>query len=613
MIKYYISLKNSAIYYFKSHIWITIFTVAIASVLTFSLIMNLYLKKKYVHFLTQQTYDTQSTLLASIEQNIDVLLKNFIQQGSQICIDPELQTLLNTYITADASNKALASNRLNAKLTQYTYSFRWLYALCIVDANGIVFQADRDNRIKGYVWTNKDVPFLTSLYDDVFTLLENNALPRYTQTSYSLQITSNAPTTFFHFAFPLKGATSFNDVTHALILSVDTSSLSDILDFITKDDTHATVGYIVDHHDLIALHPDSSLLGTSHEEYLSTHDLEHISIPIERLGWSLNISIDENKLFAHIYNLYDNGRHLYLLALFVILSGLFLIIRWILQPVQAMTTSILKVNEGNLEERIPIYGNHEIWQLAKEYNHMLDSLTEMQKQVDAQHQQVLFSLQKQQLAERESLESQINAHFICNTLGVINYEAIESGNHKISSLIKSLSNILRYTLYQTNQTVYLFQEVAWIEQYLFLQKSRFEEVFEYAISVPTELEDWPCLKLMLQPFVENSILHGFQGMESNGRISITGVLSDTNLNLIIEDNGHGMDSVTAHSINQVLQNPLSIKNEALGIGISNVIARMRMYYGAYFTATLETTPNLGTKFTFLIPSVNVQNKQEECI
>ena len=148
-------------------------------------------------------------------------------------------------------------------------------------------------------------------------------------------------------------------------------------------------------------------------------------------------------------------------------------------------------------EKIKIEGAHEIWQLAQEYNRMVDQLSEKEKEVEKQHQLAMISLERQYQAEWEALESQINAHFICNTLGIINYEAIENGNDKVSVMIRKLSNILRYTFDQKRQEVFFRQEVAWIEQYLYLQKARFEDLFNYEISYDEIYGDWPCCKLML--------------------------------------------------------------------------------------------------------------------
>lgn len=131
--------------------------------------------------------------------------------------------------------------------------------------------------------------------------------------------------------------------------------------------------------------------------------------------------------------------------------------------------------------------------------------------VEEQHGEIIESMKMKRRAEREALESQINAHFICNTLNAINYEAMDNGDFKVSLLLKKLSNILRYTFDQKHQNVYMFQEISWIEQYLFLQKERMGSAFDYEIQFDSDYDNWPCRKLMLQPFVENSILHGLEG------------------------------------------------------------------------------------------------------
>ena len=204
-------------------------------------------------------------------------------------------------------------------------------------------------------------------------------------------------------------------------------------------------------------------------------------------------------------------------------------------------------------------------------------------------------------AERGALESQINAHFICNTLNAINYEAMESGNFKVSILLKKLSNILRYTFDQKHQNVYMFQEISWIEQYLFLQRERLDNAFSYEIDFDSDYDNWPCRKLMLQPFVENSIVHGFEGMENGGNIKITGKGYKEFLEIIIEDNGQGMTEERKEVIQEILDNPMLAKKREVGIGISNVITRMRMHYGEKMKVEFWTEEGKGTRFVFILP------------
>ena len=186
-------------------------------------------------------------------------------------------------------------------------------------------------------------------------------------------------------------------------------------------------------------------------------------------------------------------------------------------------------------------------------------------------------------------------------------------------MLKKLSNILRYTFDQKSQDVFIYQEISWIDQYLYLQKYRLETVFDYEIQFPDLYGQWPCCRLMFQPFVENSILHGFEGRKQGGLIRISGEMEGELLKIVIEDNGCGMDAETERAIQAILieQDKLSLdrKDAAVqndkrqGIGIRNVVTRMRMYYGSRFEISLETQEGTGTRFTFLIPIP--ENGEEE--
>jgi two-component system sensor histidine kinase YesM len=299
--------------------------------------------------------------------------------------------------------------------------------------------------------------------------------------------------------------------------------------------------------------------------------------------------------------MYHKAILLYVLGIIVILLVLIWTTRKILKPVDVISQSITRVKSGDMQEKIAIEGTNEIWQLAQEYNEMLHSIRKANRKVEEQHGQMIESMKMKQRAEREALESQINAHFICNTLNAINYEAIDSGNYKVSVLLKKLSNILRYTFDQKHQNVYMFQEISWIEQYLFLQKERMGTVFDYEIDFDSDYDNWPCRKLMLQPFVENSILHGFEGRKNGGYIHISGKGYQEYLKIVIEDNGCGMNRERSNIINEIIQNPMLAKEKEVGIGISNVVTRMRMYYGDKIKIQLETEEGKGTRFIFILP------------
>lgn len=276
-------------------------------------------------------------------------------------------------------------------------------------------------------------------------------------------------------------------------------------------------------------------------------------------------------------------------------------IRRIMKPLGKIQNAMIRTGSGKRYKKIQIEGVHEIWQLAEEYNEMTEKLEIKEQEVEKNHQLTLVSLERQHQAEWDALESQINAHFLCNTLGTINYEAIECGNFKVSKLIKKLSNILRYTFDQKRQKVYMSQEIAWIEQYLYLQKARLEDVFEYRITFSEEFSDWPCCKLMLQPFVENAIIHGFEGRESGGILEINVHKSGEFLQLIIQDNGCGIPEEKCGVIQEMLDGEQLNITKDIGIGIRNVASRMRMFYGGNVKMVVKSVVGEGTKFIFEIP------------
>lgn len=180
---------------------------------------------------------------------------------------------------------------------------------------------------------------------------------------------------------------------------------------------------------------------------------------------------------------------------------------------------------------------------------------------------------------------------------------MECGNFKVSELIKKLSNILRYTFDQKCQNVYMYQEFAWIEQYLFLQKARLEDAFDYEVEFPEECVNWSCCKLMLQPFVENAILHGFEGRESGGTLSIQARKEGERLTVSIRDNGCGISPDKLERIRKVLTGEEGVEMKEIGIGIRNVAARMRLFYGAGILMEVTSVEGEGTEFRFFIPEV----------
>ena len=593
--------------YAKSHMWCTFAAVIGAAVLLLLLVLMFYMRWQYYSFLLRTTYSTQEALLDTVEENLERLLDGYVATGAGICVDGELlhdtdfQKSIEEYIASPRG--AGDKQRMKSALKIAGNVSNRIVGVAVADADGILYQYDKyeiSAPTKINLWSDQEA--VREIFADMHELNQGRSIPRY-QIVTEPHVHPNVETRgLMHLAFPFRRGYSYQDIPYILLLSFQTAPMEEILKQLTIGQEQYVQGYIEGENGRILLHTDGEeYIGRFASSWRDQKKLTDLSAPVGKYGWELHTAIDERQILEKVNASYRPVLLMYFIVLLLILGLLFWACRHTLQPIHLIGESIAKVQNGQSREDIPIQGCNEIWQLADSYNQMLHTITQAEEAVAWQHAQALDNMKMKQRAEREALESQINAHFICNTLNAINYGAIESGNYKVSTLLKKLSNILRYTFDQKHQNVYMRQEIVWIEQYLYLQKERLENVFDYEIDFDPDYDSWPCRKLMLQPFVENSILHGFEGQREGGFIRIRGEGYREFLRITIEDNGCGMNVAQRDLIREVLRNPGSEKKCDMGIGIRNVITRMKMYYGEDFQAELWTEEGKGTRFIFTLP------------
>lgn len=188
----------------------------------------------------------------------------------------------------------------------------------------------------------------------------------------------------------------------------------------------------------------------------------------------------------------------------------------------------------------------------------------------------------------KSLESQLNPHFMFNTLNVISRLALFEGAEKTQSLIIQFAGYLRYVLQQQarDDKVSLKMEIECIERYLAIYKIRLGDRLEYRMDINPKTESLFVPFMLLQPLVENAILHGIEPLPEGGTVSISSTLQNNQLILKIEDNGVGFEG----------------NNSVFGIGLKNVIQRIQLYYGKQGNIDIETKQKKGCCIIISIPS-----------
>lgn len=211
----------------------------------------------------------------------------------------------------------------------------------------------------------------------------------------------------------------------------------------------------------------------------------------------------------------------------------------------------------------------------------------------------------QQIMEYKMLASQINPHYLYNTLETIRMKALTMGNKEVADCIKILGKTLRYVLQNTGTTsTTLKKEIEHVENYLAIQKLRFGDRINYSLYIEEGLEPekYVVLPLLLQPIVENAVIHGLENIDSNGHIDIRVCHNDfQELQITISDNGMGMQPEEFEKMQQKLNTP-NLKLES-SIGVYNICERIRLHYGEEYGLQLESEYGKGTKVILYLPVI----------
>jgi two-component system sensor histidine kinase YesM len=324
------------------------------------------------------------------------------------------------------------------------------------------------------------------------------------------------------------------------------------------------------------------------KEYITTYIYEE-----EELSWDI-VNVSNQKMIMRKLNTQQKIIILVSFLSLVIVIGLtFLLSNQLSYSIKSVVTTMNVAGSGNFDTRVKIDNKmpREVELIAIKFNDMLGKLGEArEKEKEAG--------EKQRAAEIKALEAQINPHFLYNTLDTINWMAIDKNEFDISNAITSLATILRYAITKSNEMVEVRDEVEWLKKYIYLQQTRLKHTFRCEINVEPEILDFKIHKLLLQPFIENAIIHGFEGMKREHILKIDMKLEGSFLCITIKDNGKGIEASMVESFN----NRDFKEPESNHIGVENAISRLYMYYGEQISVKFASTLGEGTEVTILIPS-----------
>lgn len=283
------------------------------------------------------------------------------------------------------------------------------------------------------------------------------------------------------------------------------------------------------------------------------------------------------------------------LLLIVGLLSMFLS-RNITSPIQKLLRSMSDFKRGDFNQKVPVQSNDEIGLLTQRYNQMVVDLNEL-------IQKVYISQTNQKMIELKTLQAQIEPHFLYNTLDYIFLNSKINGDNDTAEVVRSLSQLFRISLNRGNDYYRLENEINQIRAYVHIQHARFPNRFRVEYDIDPIVEPYLTSKLLLQPIVENAIIHSFTAKtDGEGILRITGHMAAEGIVFTVEDNGRGMTELQVAELLEV--SPRS----SGGYGIKNVNERLTMLFGEEYRLRISSTEGKGTIVTIYLPVIH--NEEE---
>ncbi|WP_313893555.1 sensor histidine kinase [Psychrobacillus sp.] len=266
----------------------------------------------------------------------------------------------------------------------------------------------------------------------------------------------------------------------------------------------------------------------------------------------------------------------------------------ITSPINKLKRVMKKVEKGNLDVQFQATYQDEVSELGTNFNSMITKLNTSMKE----------SLEKKsrlQDAEINALRAQINPHFLYNTLETMSAIAKIKGVKMISELAIALAEMMRYSIKKDSEYVLLEEDLLLLERYLFIQEVRFQKKIEIIISVEESAKGLLIPPLLIQPIVENAIIHGLETKVGQGVLFIQIYNDDSVLSIQVKDDGKGMNPVKLAEVTNLFESKVS--SSKLGIGLENVVRRVSLYYGESYGLKIDSEENVGTTVIMKLPVI----------
>jgi two-component system, sensor histidine kinase YesM len=332
------------------------------------------------------------------------------------------------------------------------------------------------------------------------------------------------------------------------------------------------------------------IVGTR-EDGFQLKEVEIREESVNRFGWRIVHEVSESELTGNISGTFYWFFMLIGSSFFVLMLISIGLARGLNRPLHNLHIVAQRFGSGNLDVRFPVRGKDEVAALGNAFNAMLDQIQRLISNIE--HEQ-----EEKRMIELQSLFAQIQPHFLINTLNSVKLNLAMSGDQLHSGQIDSLMNLLRGYL-KVHEPSTLLEECRLTKHYLDIMQMRSDITIDLVVEVPEELNLFMVPRLLLQPIVENAVVHGFADRNDNAEVYIGAEQLKDEILLLVSDNGSGMSEAQCEELNRLMQDPaLEYQANYSRVGLLNVAKRVRLTYG--MNSCVEVYRNLDSGVTFVI-------------
>ena len=319
----------------------------------------------------------------------------------------------------------------------------------------------------------------------------------------------------------------------------------------------------------------------------------------EDVGWHYGYAVPMEYLTRQVFSV---SRYFLLVAVAALLLFFPVVLfatELITRPMKKLLGAMSQFQTGDFETHIDFRSQDEIGQLGHGFNEMVDHIESLISRV--------YVLKiKEREAELTALQSQINPHFLYNTLDSIHWKAQKNQQPEIADMVWHLSELFRMSLNKGNRFGTVASDFCFIRRYLSLQQLRYGDRITHRIELSPEVESLEIPKLLLQPFVENAVYHGLEAKAGTGLIEVSCEMVEGMLEFRVFDDGVGMPQETARELEQG-----NIKGEHRmgGYAVGNIVERLNLVYGKNYTLTVRSHVGQGTEVKLRLPTYHPEMEE----